>query len=141
MALAKKNRTFENAMKLTIDVALTAGAIMLVDADHELLDAAGQLDDLEHRIANDAEDMAQRFELFANQVREGYVRSLTLPTGYSTLRDIDANKAKFDAKIDSLFALVGCVFGKDVKAAYREALKAERDRAFKAHRDAMKGVE
>lgn len=88
------------------------------------LDLAAECDRLEGQLATDATDMSTRFTRWAELIKTGHYEDP--PTGYSTLRDIDANGARFKAKTEDLITITRALGGNPAVEALRASLNEGR---------------
>jgi hypothetical protein len=93
-------------------------------ADHiDLLDAAGNIDNLTDTIVRDAALLAKRFASFSEEMAtrgDGWS-----PMGYSTLRDLEVNIAKLEVHKTYFRTLLRGLGGAKLLSAFNEALTGE----------------
>jgi hypothetical protein len=90
-------------------------------ANNLLYTTAHECDALAEFLAMGAAEMARRFTEYGADVTAG--RFAALPTGYSTIREMEQSHAVYESKAEGLYRLVVVLLGDDAAAKYREALR------------------
>jgi hypothetical protein len=100
-----------------------------VDVDETacaILDVASECDRLASQLADNARYMAGKFSVFATRIEDGLRE--TPPTAYSTIRDVEVDTARYEARAEELVRLVRITKGQDAVKALRAALAPGRPR-------------
>lgn len=87
-----------------------------------LLTTAAEVDRLTDTIVSDSERMAKRFTEYGDAVKNGR-DALSSPCGSSAINDIAMNAGRLHAHVESLFACLTLVLGKDGRKTFLVALR------------------
>lgn len=114
--MANMSRHYERS----VETAVIGSETDLNEQALAVLNLAGECDRLTRQLAEDSARMSELFARFATEVST--LRHAQPPTGYSSLRDIDTNNAKLEAKREALVALIRLVYGKEALESFRAEL-------------------
>lgn len=93
-------------------------------AQHALVSAAEEVDDLTRRVVEDCRLMADRFERYAREVDQGYCYG-NVPSTSQTVNDISMSTARLEVKRADILSLIGAVMGRESRVKFVELLNPE----------------